>query len=246
MANLRTILAAAADLVYPKDCPACQRLLTPGETEWCTACPAELLAATATPRCPRCAAPAEPYLVDSTGCRACRGRANPIDGIVCAGPYASLLGQLIRTYKYHRRQRLDRPLGTMLADAISAAPWRAQIDAFVPVPASLRERLHYRFWPVRLLAETVSRHLAMPSLPILTVSGKKRRQIELATTERGANVRGRFHLRRGAHVDGARLCIIDDVMTSGATLRETARTLKKAGAARVYAAVLTRAISGPA
>jgi len=241
MTLLRTILNAAAELIYPRSCLACDQSLGPDETDWCAACTTRLLAATNTSLCPRCAAPAEPHLLDPTGCRSCRGRSTPLEQIACVGLYGSFLGELVRTYKYRGRQQLDLPLAKLLAASITATPWVRRLDAIVPVPASLRERLHYRFWPVGLLAEAAGRILHLPALPVLAVHGKRRRQVDLPPSQRVANIRGTFHVRRGARLPGARLCVIDDVITSGATLREAARTLKKAGAATVYAAVLARA-----
>jgi ComF family protein len=246
MAVLQKILRAVAGLVYPHACAACRQVQSTGQTAWCGICAAKLLAVTGKPRCPRCAEAAELHLIGPEGCLACRDQSTPLDGIVCIGPYEGILGQLIRSYKYNRRQELDSPLGHLMASALSGAPWRREIDALVPVPASLRERWRYRCWPVGLLAKNVARHLDLDCPPILAVHGKRIRQVDVAFSGRAANVRGAFHLRSGARVTGTRLCLIDDVMTSGATLRETARTLKKAGAASVYAAVLVRAGQGQA
>ena len=219
-------------------------MLSDDRAEWCPDCAAQLLEVTGSARCPRCAERAEPYQINLQGCPSCRGQSTPLDGIACVGPYKGILGQLVRFYKYNRRQELDRPLGRLLAAAVAGAPWRGQIDALVPVPASLFERLRYRFWPVGLLAREAGRQLDLDWLPLLAVRSKKTRQVELALTHRAANVRGVFRLRAGARVAGTRLCLVDDVMTSGATLREAARRLKKEGAVAVYAAVLVRAGKG--
>jgi len=244
MAVLQTILRSVGGLVYPYACAACRQLLTDDRAEWCPSCTAQLLEATASSRCPRCAGRAEPYQIKPEGCPSCRGQATPLDGVACVGSYKGILGQLVRFYKYNRRQELDRPLGRLLAAVVTGAPWCGQIDALVPVPASLFERLRYRFWPVGLLAREVGRQLDLDRVPVLSVRGKKVRQVDLALSDRAANVRGVFRLRPGARVSGTRLCLIDDVMTSGATLREAARGLKKAGAVAVYAAVLVRAGKG--
>jgi ComF family protein len=240
MATARRVLTGICELIYPRACLACGQLLTPEQTDWCTACTARLLSETQMRYCPRCAAPAEPYMLDPTGCRSCRGASTPLEGIACVGPYTQLLGQLIRDYKYRRRQELDAPMGKLLTSAIRGMTWWSDLDALVPVPASLPERLRYRFWPVGLLARQVGRSLSLPDLPLLVVRGKKRRQVDVPPSGRESNVRGIFRLRRGARLGGARLCLIDDVTTSGATLRAAALALKRAGAASVYAGALAR------
>ncbi len=228
------------DLVFPRGCPGCDQPLGQ-DASWCETCTAALLAATSTPYCPRCGAAAEPYLLDSAGCRRCRRQSSPLDGLARVGPYPTLIGEMVRRYKYQRQQRLDRPLGLLLAHAIAGRSWAGSIDALVPIPASLRERLSYRFSPVALLASTVGKQLSLPVLPLIVVRGKRRQQVGLPASERAANVRGIFHVARHARVRGARLCLVDDVATSNATLIAAARALKRAGAAEVYAAVLAKA-----
>ena len=157
------------------------------------------------------------------------------------GPYDGAVGQMIRRYKYERQQQLDRILGSLLAAVIGAQPWGRDLDALVPVPASLRERLFYRFFPVGQMATKAGEKLGLPALPLLQVQGKRRRQTEMTPSQRAANVRSKFHVSRHARISGARLCIVDDVTTSGATLHETARALKRAGASSVYGVVLAKA-----
>ncbi len=179
--------------------------------------------------------------MDPAGCRLCRGENAALDGMARVGPYPTFVGAMVRRYKYQRQQRLDRPLGMLLAHAVAGRSWAASLDALVPVPASLRERLTYRFSPVALLAATVGRQLSLPVLPLIVVRGKRRPQVGLPASERAANVRGIFHVAQHARVEGARLCLVDDVATSNATLNVAARALKRAGAAEVYGAVLAKA-----
>lgn len=230
-----------AELVYPRSCVLCERPLSPEWRDWCPTCAAEILDATAFPFCPRCGATAEPYRIDQEGCPSCRSTPTPLDGICRVGRYEGPISELIRRYKFHGLRRIDRLLGVMLAQAIRGQPWSDRIDALVPVPASLVERWKYRFFPVGQLAGSASKELCIPALPLLTVRGKKHRQVEIAPSDRPANVRGKYYLRSRACVAGARLCIIDDVSTTGSTLHECARVLRRAGAEAVFAAVLARA-----
>lgn len=230
------------DLCFPRACAVCDQPLSDSEPETCATCTRALLAATAAPRCPRCGADAAPAVLTAKGCPACGvSSIEPIAGFARVAAYHSPIGAMIRRYKYSRQQRLDRFLGSMLAETIAGQTWAQELDALVPVPASFRERWQYGFHPVGLLAQAAGRCLHLPCLPVVTVHGKKRRQVELAAHQRPANVRNVFRLARRADVRGSCLCVVDDVATTTATVQAVARVLDRAGADRVYVATLARA-----
>ena len=219
----------------------CRRTLGPDDGAWCLACAQSLMTAVRGDFCPSCGLTAEPYLVRADGCSRCRGRSSPLASVIRVAPYHSPMGDLVRRLKYGRDQRLDASLGELLAAGIERTDWHAQVDALVPVPITWSSRLRYGYRPVDQIARCVGRTLHLPVFPLLFVKGKKRNQVGLSPTQRVANVRGVFHLRRHANVAGKSLCIIDDVATTGATLREVGRVLTNAGAKHVYGAVLARA-----
>lgn len=171
----------------------------------------------------------------------CRGQRLPYDALVRVGCYDSPIGELVRKYKYQSRERLDRPLGKLLVSSIEGHLPVASIDVIVPVPATRASLLKYRFSPVRQLAQAVARKLDIPLLDALRIKGKKQRQTEIPFSQRLTNVRGVFHPKPGIDISDAVTCIVDDVCTSGATFREVARTLKKAGARQVFAACVAKA-----
>lgn len=238
MAAWQGIIHAFADSVFPRSCPVCERTLSSDDGLWCRPCAETLLAATDPDYCPRCGRTVGPHLVDPTGCRACRGSANPLDGLARVGDYALVIGDLVKKYKYGRQQRLDKLLGDLMVAAIQRQPWAGDVETLVPVPTTLKSRLTYRFRPVHQLAQCVGRELGVASLPLVYVRGKKRKQVGLPQSQRADNVRGVFHVHAQAHVAGRTFCVIDDVMTTGSTLREIARVLKRAGARRVYGTIL--------
>jgi ComF family protein len=163
-----------------------------------------------------------------------------VDGFVRVGPYEGILRSLIGKYKFGRRQDLDRPLAEMLSEVMEAAEWSRDLDVLVPVPSDWKDRFRYRFYPVGLLAKEVGRGLNVPIYPVVGVRGKKRRQLELPESERPKNVRGVFYLRKSAQVQGMTCCILDDVSTTGSTIKEIAKLLKNSGAGEVYAATLAK------
>jgi len=190
--------------------------------------------------CPKCGSRVGPYMGEVNGCPLCPIVRFPYDHLVRVGRYESPLKEMILNFKYHYDQRLDKTLGSLLADAIQGQSWHHEIDALVPVPTAWFWRLKYRCFPVGLLANRAGKMLSLPAFDLLKVKGKKQRQMELPHSQRSANVRGVFRLAKYAKVSGKSLCIIDDVTTTGATLQEVANTLKTAGAKSVYAAVLAK------
>jgi ComF family protein len=236
----RRVAHALSELVFPAACAGCGRTLTTDEGDWCMKCAGTLLAITATPYCPRCGIAAGEYLFDETGCPDCRHTRVRPHAFVRVGAYHDLTGQVLRRFKYNRDHRLDNSLGSLLASAIQGQAWHEQIDALVPVPTNWRGRLRHRCWPAGLLAARVAKRLDVPALPLLCLRGKKHPQKDLPRSKRPGNVRGVFHLRRQARIAGARLCVIDDVSTTGSTLREITGVLLEGGAKSVYAAVIAK------
>lgn len=229
------------ELVLPGGCQGCGCYLERRDGPWCTACALQLGQAVQKPCCPRCGLTCEQGKASpAAGCPQCMGHRIAFDGFARVGDYASTLGSLVRRYKYRRQQQLDRWLGDLLSAAIERQPWWEEVEALVPVPLSWRSRLAYGFSPPQLLARHAGRTLGVPVLPMLREKGKRRPQVGLTPAQRRRNVRGVYRLRRGARPAGAIVCVIDDVSTTGATLQEVAHVLKKAGATRVYAAVLAK------
>lgn len=241
MRSVRQVWELAIDLVFPQTCALCGRVTGEDALPWCSPCAGQVLAVTAADYCPRCALPVGPYLVDPKGCNHCRDRRFHLDGMARAGPYTGPIGSLVRQFKFKRRRELDRLLGELVAASVDRWEWRRRLDLLTPVPATWTSRLRYRGHPAELLARAVSRKLdGLPVHHLLRTKGKRRRQTRLNQADRVQNVRGVFHLHRGADVAGKTICVVDDVCTSGATLAEVARVLKRAGAAEVYAAVAAR------
>lgn len=239
-------LGYLVDLLLPPACWGCDRPMPGLGEELCARCTQRLLADTSGDYCPRCGAKAEPYLTSAEGCPKCRERRSPIIGLARAGTYGGIVGDVVKRFKFGRQQRLDRPLGAMVADALRRQAWIEELDGLVPVPVDWRGWWQYHFNPAELIARCAGQSLGLPVWNAVRSQGRRRPQKELSETDRIANIRGAFHVRRRALVFGKCICVIDDVCTSGATLREMGRVLKAAGAAKVYAAVAARTQIGAA
>jgi ComF family protein len=188
--------------------------------------------------CPRCS------LASPSGavCGRCLTQAPQYDATVAALAYRFPADVLVQALKF----RGELALAPYLAELLSRCISTKDADCVVPVPLS-RERLRERGYNQAL---EIARHVAPVAGARLAPELCERRrdtaaQAGLPLAERAKNVRGAFHCPR--LVAGARIAVLDDVMTTGATLEEIATTLKRAGAARVENWVIARTFPpGPA
>jgi ComF family protein len=184
------------------------------------------------PLCPRCA------LASAGGqtCGRCLSRAPAYDATVAALAYEFPADALIQALKFRGELALAPVLGALLAARL---PRGARPDFVLPVPLSAARLRQRGFNQALEIARSLAAAAGAPLAPRLA---ERRRdtaaQLELALAEREANVRGAFAC--DAALEGAEVALVDDVMTTGATLGELAATLKRAGAARVVNWVVAR------
>ncbi len=175
-------------------------------------------------------------------CGECLRLGPAFDRCVCAADYGFPWDALIAQAKFHARPELMAPLGALLAAAVrhAHAPTPALLLPIPLDPQRLRERGYNQAWE---LARQLARHLRCPATPALLLRPVQRaHQADLSRAQRLANLRGAFMLQpnRQLEVRGRRVALVDDVMTTGATLREAATVLRRAGASAVDAYVLAR------
>lgn len=170
----------------------------------------------------------------------CRGRRPKIIGTVRVGRYDGAFAELVRGYKYEDRADRGAVMGAWLAEAIRSAPWLSRVEAIVPVPTHWRHRIGRSFYPPEELARAASRATGLPTVPVLRRVRGGPHQVGLSYQQRVENIRGAFALARGWTLHDARLLLIDDVKTTGATLDECAKVLTLGGAAELYAAMLAK------
>ncbi len=226
------------DLAFPPRCSLCHGSGPVEAAPFCRLCTELLNDERSEPACPRCAAAVAPHELSGRKCGDCRDRPLRVVETVRVGAYRGRLAHLIRTYKYRGREELGPVLGGWLAAAVSDAPWLDRVEAIVSVPTYWKHRLTRPFYAAGALASVVAKKTGLPHPPILRRVRGGPHQIGLSYTARQENVRGAFAMRRGVKLRNARLLLIDDVKTTGATIEECAKILRQAGAAEVYAAVV--------
>jgi ComF family protein len=158
------------------------------------------------------------------------------DAAYSFGAYEGALRELIHLFKYGRIRPLAVPLGRMLATAI---PRDQTFDIVTPVPLHWRRRLERGLNQSELLAHGVARRYGLKPVNALRRKRSTGVQAGLSHAGRRVNVAGAFVAKPKAAVAGRRVLVVDDVLTTGATLASCAGALKRAGAR--YVAVLTLA-----
>jgi ComF family protein len=219
-----------AAALLPQDCFLCGA--SSGESLLCTACTASLPGLTAE-RCPVCALPTP----DSSLCGACLKQMPHFDATQAVFRYEFPVDSLIQALKYAHRLASADFLGRVLAQTtLPRLP-----GLILPVPLSHVRLAQRGFNQAVEIARPLSRALGV-ALEIAHVHRRRDTtpQASLPWKERAKNIRHAFECE--VDLTGKTVLVIDDVMTTGATLDELARTLKAHGAARVENLVLARAL----
>ena len=188
--------------------------------------------------CPRCGTTRAPFEDVRRGCAECRGRRLGYDALARLGRYAPPLSQWVPAVKRRAwrsmADALGAELGRQVHDAVQAERIPS-VDLVTFVPTHWLRRLFRGIDHGSCLAEAASRVLQVESLPLLRAT-LALRQTGADRNARGSQ-RGRFELAHGgARVEGARILLVDDVRTTGSTLRDAAGVLRAAGATTVVAA----------
>lgn len=149
--------------------------------------------------------------------------------------YGGPIAHAIHRFKYQGHSDLSSALGSLMAEG--AARWAGEVDAVVPVPLHWRRRRSRGFDQAALLAKPIARSLEVPAL----LRGLRRvrhtpSQVDLPHHERQQNVAGAFAPARLGSV--GRVLLVDDVRTTGATLRAASHALEVAGVHKVRTLVL--------
>ena len=209
-------LSAVLDLLYPPRCVFCRRIVRSGESRVCPDCARTL-----------------PYA-------GTRGERHGDFFSVCHAPllYEGTVRESLLRYKFQETPAYAAAYGEMLAVCIRTE-LSGRWDLITWVPLS-RQRLRERGYDqARLLAEEAAKRLGTEALRTLEKPVNTARQSGTGSREkRAANISGAYRVPDPALIAGKRVLLIDDIITTGATLSECARTLRSAGAAEVLCAAL--------
>lgn len=243
--ELRGLAAAFLDLCLPRYCEGCGRAISASEPSgWCPEC-WEMLPWIRSPLCPRCG---RPYLKSPTSpdhlCGKCLLAPPLLGWIRSAVAHSGIARDCIHSLKFGGELHRVPPLIPLLAVAaehgLPALPFP---DFILPVPLHIKRLRQRGFNQSALLARSLGRRIHLPvRFDVLTRKVWTEPQTRLSREDRLINVKGAFSVPRPAAVTEKAILLVDDVFTTGSTLAECAKVLKKAGAAEVYAVTVSRAL----
>ena len=254
---LRRMLAETGDALvsvfFPGECRLCERLLKRASrlpiceeclgafpalsSRVCSICGSPTLAATTLPQAGNDASSED----DGLKCLDCTNRTYRFER---ARSYAAYRGVLVRAVVLLKFERID-PLAAYFGERVAAVAKRDSLagDIVVPVPLHRVRERERGFNQAGLIAREVARRLDLPLKPVLLTRTKARPNKHiLSFDERWRIVRGAFATRPGSQVDNKRVLLVDDVMTTGATLDACAKAVLEAGAKSVIGLTIARAV----
>ena len=243
---LGSLAGAVASVVFPSGCRLCEELLTRADRlPLCDACLLSFRKISGEV-CARCGqpwshsgAPAEPGAV----CNECNARGFAFDAARSFGIYEETLARAIVLLKYEQIEPLGIWFAGRLREVYASLPEELAVDVVVPVPLHRTRQRERGFNQVDLFGRPLARKLGLPYRPVLLKRERPRPEKHLLHfEERWDAVRGAFVIRKGSRVDNLRILLLDDVMTSGATLDACSRALREAGAGSVVGLTIARAV----
>ncbi len=222
--ELQNYLEALLRLIYTADCELCQKILEIQETHLCSNCLESIerlrLAPEETPL-----AKAPPFVDQAWG----------------LFPYEGPVRKILSTVKFMRKRWLLSIFQKSLRDFFAAQASENSYDAMIPVPISKRKLIEREFNQTEILANLIRK---TTRVPVKTKLLKKRFDVPpqsgLNRAERAFNLHGIFQVSRPSKIQGKTFLLIDDIMTTGKTAEEAAKTLKQGGARRVDCFALAR------
>lgn len=239
------VLRQLDQLLMPPTCPVCNMATSDGRDAMCEACSRMLSVSAAATYCRRCGRAVNPLAITEKNCVLCRKERHwNLAGLVRTGSYPAELRKLLIDLKYAGGQRSIEPLAVRIASALRGEVWISKVEALVPVPMHWLRRLQRPCNHAYVLAEAVGRAVGIPLLdacrrvryrPSQTTAKSRSKRIE--------NVAKCFGMRRRVNVRGMTVCIVDNLLVTGATVCEVSKALRKAGAKKIFAVVAARTVS---
>jgi ComF family protein len=224
------------DFCYPRVCAACDALdSTPSPL--CEACFSELEKLATAPACSNCAMPVA--MTDSV-CPYCQGEGNkPFERIARLGAFRDPLRQMIREMKYQGKWTYAEFLADRLCEQETVKRVTSEADVIVPVPLHPLRHMSRGYNQAEVIARRIGKNFRVKvASPIIRLKNTETQTHLHSRERRFANLRDAFALTQPRKIRDKHVVIVDDVMTSGATLKAVARTISEAEPATICAVVL--------
>jgi ComF family protein len=238
------LLKALLDILFPPLCHGCKAFIPDaGELHLCAGCLADSPVVTS-PHCILCGLP---FLTEGGidhRCGGCLAEPPSFTAARAAVVFAGPVRELIHRFKYGKKVQHSRPLALLAAETLGEFVTASAADLIIPVPLHVKRLRQRGFNQAVLLGEILARKWQLPlSRKNLSRIRWTEPQINLSAEQRRRNVRGAFAVKDAADFRDRRIILVDDVYTTGSTVSECARTLKKGGAADVFVVTIARALN---
>ena len=239
--EMRVALNTLLDFLYPRACLGCGGAVSSDEHHLCWDCVAGLVPVV-DPYCEWCGDPVDGVVGHRYTCSMCRRHAPAFERARSGVRYRGAVRNALQRFKYNQDVSALPDLGRLLKACVDAHYRDVRLDAVAYVPLYPRRERRRTYNQSRLLAQELARAMG---IPLATPRCLRRvretgTQTGLNARQRRENVRNAFAVGDVPWIEGRRLLLIDDVMTTGATVSECARALKAAGAAGVHVASVAR------
>ncbi len=230
---------AIVALLYPPACAICSAKLDDYQY-LCRECEAKLVRIKP-PFCSKCSEPFPGAITTPFDCANCAHRTLYFENAVSAFRSHGLARRVILDFKYGGQIHLRHLVASWLFTALEDERLRSrEFDLIVPVPLHAARERERGFNQATLLAELLSTHMSIEARQVLERIRYTTTQTAFDRTERMENLRGAFRLQKNVDVRRLRILLVDDILTTGSTLSECARILRRGGARSVHAATAAR------
>lgn len=230
--HIKSFFTVLADVLFPSRCASCGEPASYADNLLCPRCRNAI--GPLGDHCDRCSG-----LETADGCSFCGNRMFYPARHIAAAEYEGPVEKALHGLKFSGRRRLYLPLSDLLYNAIGAAAGEADVVTAVPMNGIKRWKRGYN--QSELIARRIARRLGRPYVRLLAENSRSATQKKLHSLERYVNVLGRYRAVNTKEAAGRRVLLVDDVLTTGATINECARVLVDCGAAEVLSATVARA-----
>ncbi|HPJ38065.1 MAG TPA: ComF family protein [Spirochaetota bacterium] len=237
--NISSVIGAlcneTADFLFPMYCISCGTSISNRDNCVCESCFSKISPVIG--GCEYCSG----RIVDGR-CSVCSDRMWYIDKNICVAEYSGVMKEVIKHYKFHKRKRIHKRFTRQILEVIEHND--IVFDFVTPVPMNNRKKWERGFNQSELLAGSVARIHGKHCRSVLKEKNFTGSQKEMGYRERFLHILDRYEVTKPAVVKDKNVLLIDDVLTTGATINECGRILKNAGAHKVFSVTIARADPG--